>query len=67
MTGTTHLRWLGGRSRCGRGSNRTYNHERVTCRTCLRLGPQQLEMFPRAPEGARTPCSSTAGVEGVGG
>lgn len=53
MSGTTHLRWLGGRSRCGRGSNRTYNHERVTCRTCLRLGPQQLELLPREVVGKR--------------
>ncbi len=47
MSGTTHLRWRGHRTRCGIGTSMTYNHERVTCRTCLKLGPQQLEMFPR--------------------
>ncbi len=47
MSAKVHLRWLGGRSRCGRGTQRIYNHERVTCRRCLKLGPQQLEFFPR--------------------
>jgi hypothetical protein len=63
MSGTTHLRWLGGRSRCGRGANRTYNHERVTCRTCLRLGPQQLDLIPRdAPhQGELLPVQEEAG------
>jgi hypothetical protein len=51
MSATTHLRWRGYRTRCGIGTSMTYNHERVTCRTCLRLGPQQLELIPRQPLG----------------
>jgi hypothetical protein len=40
---TVHWSW-GRRSRCGRGSSRTSNLRRVTCRSCLRYAPKEL--FP---------------------